>query len=133
MSPQVKTFQELVNWLAATYHKGAVYGIAKRAKITPSLVDRWANGIGGEPKITTLLRLAQAYDLDLLEVVRLVGGFYDKGGPSGKRKGKPKPIPIAGGSAQTTPNPQGEVLIIRRWWPLAWGWLAGPTLEHCPA
>jgi hypothetical protein len=83
--PNVDTFQDLIAWIATTWHKGKIYPIAKRCHINHALMDHWSKGLVLEPKLPTVLRLCDAYELDPIDVLNLLVA------PRDLRKG-PEPL-----------------------------------------
>jgi hypothetical protein len=79
--PNVEKFEELIRWLADTYHRGALYPIAKRCKINHALVDHWSKGLVAQPTLSTVLRLCNGYELDPIEVLSLLAGYDLRKGP----------------------------------------------------
>ena len=72
--PKVKTFPQLIRWLADEYHEGAVLPIANKVGVSPALVGLWSRGQTAEPRALNLQRLAEVYNLDFLWVLGLVHG-----------------------------------------------------------
>lgn len=88
MPPNVKTFQELVQWLIDRHHDGVTLAMAHKLRCNPWSIYKWAAGLVQKPSIEMLQRLCAAYDLDFAQVLALV---YNP-------RRRPRP-PVAGGSA----------------------------------
>jgi len=87
MNPKVRTFPELIRWLADKHHDGHVLPVAQKTGISPALVNLWVKGQVKNPTVTNLQRLCAAYGLDFLFVVGLV-------------QGRRAALPISGGSGE---------------------------------
>jgi len=111
--PKVKTFPQLIRWIADQYHDGAVLPIATRVGVSPALVGLWSRGQTAEPRVSNLQRLAEVYQLDFIWLLGLVHG---------KRL-----APIAGGSGATAMPPVAPSA------PLVADGTSGPQpLAKCP-
>jgi len=67
----VHTWQDLVLWLADTYHHGKVYPMAKRTRTSAGTVRQWADGIIQVPKLETALAVSLAYDVPQDVILRV--------------------------------------------------------------
>lgn len=70
----VRTFPQLIRWLADEYHGGVVLAIAGKTGVSPGLVNFWVKGNVGEPKLGSIERLCEAYDLEFDYVRGLIRG-----------------------------------------------------------
>src|SRR5262245_41936536 len=116
MTPDIETFPALVRWLAETHHDGVIYQVAQKVGISPALADRWSKGLVQRPSMDSVMKLVNAYGLDLAEVLRLRGGPLP---PEAIKLLAPvrrkKLRPIGGGSSNdgTLPLPAlGDVLPL---------------------
>jgi hypothetical protein len=124
-NPPVRTFAELIQWLADQYHGGHPHPMHERLDCSPALVQFWAHGSIKQPSIRLLYRLCEAYGLDLAFVLGL---FRQRPTPKGGAK---VARPIRGGSGDpvspSAVNGLDALSLIGRWWTRAWGWLLGPA------
>lgn len=123
MSLPVKDFPALIRWLAERHHNGKVLPMAQPTGISPAMLSRWYHGQVTRPTLDTLVKLCRAYDLNVLDVLALLGVAPP---PPTARKRPRRPVPIAGGSDAALPLPTAEtvddMLLIGSWWRR---WLAG--------
>jgi len=68
----VRTIGALVHWIADTYHDGAVYPIAARTRLSPGILARWAGDSVKTPRLDSVVRFADAYQLNSQDVLTLV-------------------------------------------------------------
>lgn len=119
LDPSITTWRKLIHTLAARHHDGHYYPIAARVRVSAGLVDQWKRGVVRTPSLTSVMKVARAYDLELIDLVALAGG---------RRMSRP----ISGGSSAdgTPPLSIAEALsllsdIVRRW--LRHPWVARPA------
>ena len=68
----VKNFQELIRWIADTWHDGKLLPIAKRLGISSSSPYFWRDGTTRAPETDTVMLIAESYGLDLKRVLECV-------------------------------------------------------------
>lgn len=71
-APNVRDFPTLIRWLANKHHEGAIYPMADDTGLSQALLDKWVKGMVANPRIGSIIQLAQAYDLDHMWVISLV-------------------------------------------------------------
>lgn len=92
----VRTFPQLIRWLADAYHDGVLFAISGKTGVSPALVNLWVKGHVGQPRLESIERLCDAYDLEFDYVRGLVRGR-----------------PIAGGAAAAaTPPTAAESALV---------------------
>src|SRR5262245_41992787 len=108
--PHVKDFASLIRWLADTYHGGHVYPISKRAGVSSAITDRWRHGVIRQPRLETVRKVCDAYNLSFSAVIRLLASAAFIMGAMG---GVPAPAAANpwGGGVTTLPLIGGR----RRW------------------
>jgi transcriptional regulator with XRE-family HTH domain len=108
MTPKVRNFRELIDWIALTYHGGHYYPIAKRTGLSSALIDQWRYVVVKNPTLPSLKKLCRAYRLNLTFVVGL---------PPGDPPATSKRAAIGGGSDASMPqdgSPTGRIMLSRR-------------------
>ena len=66
--PRVRSFPELIQWLANTYHNGAVYRVADGTGLSPATMDKWVKGRVRSYRFDSLAKFAARYKLDPVAV-----------------------------------------------------------------
>lgn len=70
--PELHGLSELTRWIADTYHEGVLLPIAEKLGVSSAVVYQWEKGQTRTGHPATLSRLAEAYGLDLGDVLRVV-------------------------------------------------------------
>ena len=78
------TFPALIRGLAARHHETHLYPMAARIGVSSGTVQQWENGMIKAPTIPALRLLADAYELDLGDLINLVS--RPKSRPTGGRR-----------------------------------------------
>jgi DNA-binding XRE family transcriptional regulator len=66
------SFPALIRALAAAYHDRHYYPMARRIGVSAGTVQQWENGMIKVPTVATLRRVAEAYTLDLGDLINLI-------------------------------------------------------------
>ncbi len=78
-SPDVKTFAELVTWIADNFHDGSYYALAKTLGVSPALIYAWRDGMVRSPHNRLSLSLCAHYHLDLMWMMKLAARQREEG------------------------------------------------------
>jgi hypothetical protein len=72
--PPLRTWRELILWLAEEYHGGTLYQMARHLRRSSALLYQWRDGQTEHPDLTSIKLIVTTYGLDTATVMALALG-----------------------------------------------------------